>query len=436
MAVYGYFFLVCWLYRYVRLIINCVSHWTFRPIPLPDEPTLGSQDVTIIIPTIDGDNEELRATIRSCLRTEPFEIILVTTDAELKRADKMVQAMSTSRIRVLSIARANKRRQMCRAIPEVLTEITVFADDDVEWPPRILEWMLAPFEDPGYGGVGTCQRLKRVKCPDLSTRIWNFLGAIYLERRNFDISATSHIDGGIPCLSGRTVAYRTQILQDPAFTYGFTHEVWFNTYQLNADDDNFITRWIFMHQWKTYIQYCKEAELTTTLEDNSKFIKQCLRWSRSNWRSNLTSMIIDRSVWTKQPWSAYAVQITTITQWAFLSDVTMVWLLYKATEDSSQCLRNIAFVAMISWMVLSKFIKLIGHFIRYPEDVWLWPISPIFGYLHGLLKLYAAFTLHETAWGSRAGADTDDEYRMIPIESRMSAEMARSSMESNKPLMG
>jgi cellulose synthase/poly-beta-1,6-N-acetylglucosamine synthase-like glycosyltransferase len=274
------------------LVVNCIAHWTFKPIPIPDEPKYTSNDVTVIIPTIDGEGEELRETIRSCLKAEPREILLVTVDANIDRATKMAAALSPKSIRVLSVGQANKRRQMCRAIPEVTTAITLFADDDVMWPPKMMQWILAPFEDPKMGGAGTCQRLRREACPN----VWDFLCAIYLERRNFDISCCTHMDGGLPCLSGRTVAYRTTILQDPEFTHGFTHERW-RTYQLNADDDNFITRWMVSHGWKTYVQYHKECEVRTTLEGNPRFLKQCLRWSRSNWRSNLKSMFVEGQVW-------------------------------------------------------------------------------------------------------------------------------------------
>jgi len=40
------------LFRYTRLIVDCISHWTFRPIPVPETPTYTSDDVTIILPTI------------------------------------------------------------------------------------------------------------------------------------------------------------------------------------------------------------------------------------------------------------------------------------------------------------------------------------------------------------------------------------------------
>ena len=285
------------LYRYLRLVVNLYAFCRLRPIPIPEKPRLTSKDVTVVIPSIDGNGGELWDTIRSILATEPFQIILVTTEANSLRAHVMVKSMPTTKIRICTVAHPNKRRQMVRAIPEIKTEITVFADDDVTWPIKLLPWMLAPLENECYGGVGTNQRLRRAEAPTFRQRIWGYLGALYLERRNFDCAACMYMDGGLPCLSGRTVAYRTSILRDDAFTNGFTHEEWLGQYQLNADDDNFITRWLVSQGKEIAYQYHKEAEVQTTLEDNSKFLKQCLRWSRSNWRSNITSLFRDGHVW-------------------------------------------------------------------------------------------------------------------------------------------
>jgi len=222
-------------------------------------------------------------------------------DDNLYKARATIEKMPAShhnRLRCMAVKQANKRRQMARAIPEAKTTIVVFADDDVTWPRHTLRWILAPFEEARYGGVVTCQRLRRAEDPTLSQRVWGFLGALYLERRNFDCAATTHMDGGVPCMSGRTVAYRKTILQDKKFMGGFTDEKWwFGQYQLNADDDNFITRWMVSHGWDTYMQYHPECEVLTTLEDNPKFLMQCLRWARSNWRSNLTSLVHERHIW-------------------------------------------------------------------------------------------------------------------------------------------
>ena len=285
------------LYRYLRLVVNLFAFYRLRPIPIPEIPRLTPKDVTVVIPSIGGDGEVLWETIRSILATEPFEIILVTIDANVTRAQLMVKHMGTSRVKIRSVPYPNKRRQMVRALGDIQTDITVFADDDVLWPPKLLPWMLAPLEDDSYGGVGTNQRLRRAEAPTFQQRVYGYLNALYLERRNFDCASCMYMDGGLPCLSGRTVAYRSTILKDKAFIEGFTREVWLGRYQLNADDDNFITRWLVSHDKKIGFQYHKEAEILTTLEDNPNFVKQCLRWSRSNWRSNITSMFCERHIW-------------------------------------------------------------------------------------------------------------------------------------------
>ncbi|OQO02021.1 hypothetical protein B0A48_12494 [Cryoendolithus antarcticus] len=338
-------------------------------------------------------------------------MILVTIDANVKALNKIANAINAKKLRVLNIREANKRRQMCRAIPEVRTRITVFVDDDVIWPPKVLQWMLAPFEDAKMGGVGTSQRLRR--SPNVS--IWSFLGATYLERRNFDCSACLHVDGGVPCLSGRTVAYRSSILQDDAFTHGFTNEEW-RTCQLNADDDNFITRWMYSHDWKIAMQYHKEAEVQTTLEDGPKYLSQCLRWVRSNWRSNLTSMFVERHYWWTQPWSTYSVLQTTITAWALPYDCLILYSWYLASQNWPSDFRRAFFITLLSWIFLfSKTVKLWGHFTRYPADIVFLPVYISFGYLHGIIKAYGLFTLNATTWGSRDGADTDNRVRMIRL---------------------
>lgn len=280
-------------------MINCLSFWTYRSIPpLNEELRCHSpRDVSVVIPTLDGDSPEIRKTVQTVLANDPYEIILVTIKGNYGHALDLAASIKTDKIRVFAASRANKRLQMLRGLHEVRTPITVFSDDDVFWKARTLDWMLAPFQDSSIGGVGTCQRLRRASNPTPSQRFWNFLAALYLERRNFDCAATNRIDGGLPCLSGRTVAYRTKILQEEEFEYAFRNERWWGQMLNAADDDNFLTRWMVSHGWKIKIQYNDECEVETTLADNSIYLYQCLRWSRSNWRSNMTSMFVEGHVW-------------------------------------------------------------------------------------------------------------------------------------------
>lgn len=242
--------------------------------------------------------------MESILACQPAKLILVTTYNKYEALGRVASTLRVPKcdppieIEVLHVDKANKRLQVCKALEDdhVRTPITVMADDDVEWPSTLMPWLLAPFEDDRIGGVGTCQRVKRIHEGDIRTRIWNWLGAAYIERRNFEISATHNIDGGTSCMSGRTGAYRTEILKSYDFLDNFKNERW-GRYILNADDDNFVTRWLVAHQWKTWIQYEPECEIETTLENSYKFLYQCSRWARSNWRSNWTSLFVERHVW-------------------------------------------------------------------------------------------------------------------------------------------
>jgi len=276
--------------------VNTISHWVYKSVPIPANPSYSSSDVTVIIPTIHNNFPELRESILSILRCQPYELIIVTTSNKYQKLTSFVKTLEAPNITCYYVPIANKRLQVCEAIPRVKTRFTVLVDDDVTWPMTILPHLLAPFESSSIGAVGPCQRVKRIRTGSILARTFNFLGAAYIQRRNFEISATHGIDGGTSCMSGRTCAFRSVILQSAGFMEGFKTEMW-GKYQLNADDDNFITRWLVANGWQTWIQYKRECEIETTLENNWKFLYQCNRWARSNWRSNWTSLIKDRFVW-------------------------------------------------------------------------------------------------------------------------------------------
>lgn len=418
---WAYFFWVIWIHRYFRLIVNTISHWCYKSYPIPEKPSLTPADVTVILPTIHNVFEELRKPLLSILACSPAELILVTPIDKFVGLQKLADSLGHGNIRVIPTPVANKRLQVCEALPKVKTKITILADDDVEWPSTMMPWLLAPFENPRMGGVVTCQRVKRVWDGPLSVRIFNWLGAAYIERRNFEISATHNMDGGTSCMSGRTGAYRTEILASHDFLEGFKTEKW-GKYTLNADDDNFVTRWLVNHQWQTWVQYDPECELETTLENGTKFLYQCSRWARSNWRSNYTSLFVERYVLRQQPWCTYALHLATFTSLAFLVDPLLLLSCWWATEDWDADARRRAFWAQFIFMFgFTKVIKLVGLFRKNPSDIMFLPVSIVFGYFHGLIKIYALFTLKMTSWGSRADGDRNDDVRLTPRPKRSSS---------------
>ena len=309
--------------------------------------------------------------------------------------------------------------QILQALPFVETQITVLVDDHVFWPEQYLRHLLAPFADPRVGGVGTKKRARRFHQGFSFADFWNFIGCTYLERHNFEILATSTIDGGVFCLSGRTSAIRSSNLKQESFTSHFGNEMVLNRWgPPNADDDNFITRFLVRNGWDIKFQTHDEAIMETTLGEYPKYLSQCLRWVRTTWRSNCASVFTDRVVWYRQPWSIYAIYWASFFNFAFFYDGALIFTLLRTSYGgsdncnsimhdlgSSHCADcaayNLPLTALILWILASKLVKLVPHFLKVPGDLIYFPGYVMFAYFHSFIKLYARLTFFVISWGSR-----------------------------------
>ncbi|KAL8853019.1 MAG: hypothetical protein Q9221_002167 [Calogaya cf. arnoldii] len=403
MPSYAALFLALWLWRYLRLLVHLVSAWTLKSIRPALVPKYSAKDVTVVLPTFGNDNPDFRRCLRSIADCLPRAVLIVTPDPDTVQS--ICQDLDLDHFEVLAAPKANKRLQMIQGVEHVKTPITVFADDDVFWPKTFLTHLLAPFEDNDVGAVGPFISLER----PAKLNVWDFLGAAYLERWNFCVAATSNVDGGIACLSGRTAAIRTPILQDEAFKDHFANEKWFFGINLSkADDDNCLTRWLVNRGWKIKIQNAPEAHATTALESDWKFVLQCVRWDRTTWRSNITSMVYDRVIWKVQPWCSYALHLSTFTPPAAIIEGTLAYLLYHVYDDfNAQPLlfpntRTTAYILLAAWIVFSKTVKLWPYFYQHPTDLKFLPAIFLFSYFHGFIRLWSFCTLALTSWdGSR-----------------------------------
>ena len=96
----------------------------------------------------------------------------------------------------------------------------------------------------------------------------------------------------------------------------------------------------------------------------------------------------------RQPYTTYAVMLTTLSPPAFITEGLLFLLCLKATANWNAESQRTALGALLGWMLLSKCVKLLGHYLRYPIDFLLLPISIMFGYFHGFIKVYAMWTLN------------------------------------------
>ncbi|EXJ94459.1 hypothetical protein A1O1_02855 [Capronia coronata CBS 617.96] len=414
------------VFRYLRLVVHIVSYCAYKPSPVSGSRSMTEKQCSIIIPTVDPENPHFHECLLWILTNDPLEIHIVTVGKRLQQLTKKVvrryqAAFPSIRILVSATKTANKRQQVAHALPYVRGAITFLVDDTVFWPsPNFLRTAVAPFEDPEVGGVGTNKRVRRENLAFGFSSFWNMMGALYLERHNFEIRATNTIDGGVFVISGRTCAYRTNILQDPSFLEGYNNERFFFGLRgpLNADDDNFITRWLVTHNWKIKIQYCQDSMIETVLGTYPKFLSQCLRWSRTTWRSNTASLITDRTVYRAQPWCVYAVYLTSLVNFALFYDTALVYTLSRSHFYSPATLQTLGMC-----IVLSKLVKLVPYFCRHPADLIYLLGYFVFAYFHSFIKLYAGLTFWVTTWGGRdletvnrfaTEGDNDTEKSYVP----------------------
>ncbi|KAL2262070.1 hypothetical protein VTK26DRAFT_2597 [Humicola hyalothermophila] len=406
-----YWFLVLFTWRYLRFLINLAAFWCYSPAPKPTGiPTYTpSRDVTVIIPTVDPQGKGFKGCLTTCAQNKPAKIVIVTAGDELyvQTLHHVVQVerhFPSTKFVVDRTQVANKREQVALAVAHVETDITALLDDSSYWGPRYLEAILCPFEDPTVGLVGTNKLVQRKHGLNLWGRIWNMLGATYLLRHNFEIRATNTVDGGVFVVSGRTCAIRTAILRHPDFLPRYTNERFFFGLfgPLNPDDDNYNTRFVVKHGWKIKIQYTDDAEMRTTMGVDhpipAKFLSQCRRWARTTWRSNLCSLITDRTVWASQPYCVYAVYLTSLTNFAAITDPLLIYL-FTHTRTYSSYPGSLA--GLVSWILFTKATKVFAYFHRYPQDICLFPAYVAFAYFHSFIKLWALLTFWDCNWSGR-----------------------------------
>lgn len=291
------------VWHLVKWTVRNIVGTTLEPIPLPSEPKYRpSTDVSLIVPTI-GFDKDLIISLRSWLSNHPKDIIIVTSEKFLDALIELVHGeLSVEErkiVQTLSCPLANKRKQLVAGIQKATAEIIVFADDDVFWPPSVLTYMLAGFEtDASVGSVGGFHRARRQNTPAAADfNGWEALAARRLWLRKIDVSASVRLDGGIPCISGRTAAYRAAIVQDPNFQDCFTNEYWLGLWRLNSGDDQFMTRWMVDHGWNSRIQSAPEAEIETTVLPSALYVRQWLRWNRNAQRSYSKRLLFSRQTY-------------------------------------------------------------------------------------------------------------------------------------------
>ncbi|TGO46948.1 hypothetical protein BCON_0300g00080 [Botryotinia convoluta] len=397
-------FIFLFVFKFLKVVVHLFSYNFLSSYKLPPlNPSVVPSDVTVIIATVGDFANEFVRTIDLVLENHPAKIIISTVGTEkLIQARRVVAGIMRAKrlpgrkIEVIAVHQPSKRVQCVQASLQVRTGLIAYVDDHVFWPPTFLQSVLAEFEDPAVGIVGTCKRVIRDPGDNWSDSLRNFFACVYLERHNYELTSTYNIDGGLWVVSGRTCLLRTDIVQTVDYRSKFLSETFLGAGPVNCDDDNFNTRYMINHGYKTVFHNRPEALIETTLDTSGgwpKFYQQLLRWSRSIWRSHFKTILIDGTCWKFCPWTSYAMFVSGLLNISIIYDSLLFLTLFKSdfyTENNHAG-------AYLFWaLLLSRMIKPWHYYMRNKHEMW-WvvPVETLFGYFHGIIRLNALLTCRD-----------------------------------------
>lgn len=408
-------FLFLFLFRYLRFFVHTITGlFLYKPALEKTTPKYTSRDVAVIVPTVGPNTPQFRKTCETILQNKPRVLMVVTVGKLVNDVKKLFVGEGwagkypATDLVALESCVANKRKQIAIAADRIELDykdacpITVNIDDTVNWGPNFLPSILAAFEDPKVGFVGMNKKVERVHGRSFIENYTNFIACLYLERHNFQIASEPYIDGGVFVVSGRTAALRSEILNDPRFRKGYENERYLFGLlgPLNADDDNYVTRFVLRDGWKIKIQYCADSTIRMPLGGYPKFYQQIQRWARTTFRSNMASLR-DPHTWVNFPWSVYAVYISGMVNFALFWDPLLLWKLRQTSFYLTSDHPALITMTMCAWILGTKMVKIWPHFQAHPEDWVFLPGYFFFAYAHSLVKLWCLVTFFDHSWSGR-----------------------------------
>lgn len=359
-----------------------------RPVNVDPATYIRKSDVTVVIPVYQPP-DCFDKTISSIIKNGIYKIIVV---ADVTCVDQVKQICNEyENVEVISEDKPGKRPALATGIRHTTTRIVALVDDDVQWSNNFLEKLIAPFQHSArIGGVG-CKHISRIES---FCDVWRIMADMRLAVRFLELMATTVMDRGASCISGRTACYLTEILQTDEFYNYFLNEKFLGM-SLQSGDDKCVTRYIINKGYKTYHQLRNTCMLSTTFERGTRFFIQMLRWARNTWRSDLKAVFTERYIWCNNPVTAFILLDKMFTPFFMIYGIT--YLPYYAISNNEY----IVLIAWFAWVLFSRTMKLCYYFWEHPRYIIYLPLFIVFQYVQAFVRVWALLTLYNRNWGTR-----------------------------------
>ena len=341
---------------------------------------------SVIVPVYKEDPSILERALESWMNNEPDEIILVIDHTEtviLELADGWQKRMPT--LRTLTAREPGKRHALVLGMKAARFDVVVLTDSDTLWEAGLLPKLLMPFANQTIGGVGCRQNVLQP-----GTSIWRQVADWMMDVRFLHFLPAIARKHAVPCISGRTAAYRRAavipLLDDLEFEYFWGKRCY-------SGDDGRLTWLILSNGWKA--AYQMHARAWTVFPHSFRgFVKQRVRWSRNSYRC-YSRAIFNGWLWQQPTITSMSVLQNLIGPFTLL--IPVFFLVHETVAS------NWTVVAVILlWLILGRAIKSMRHFRSEPRALLLLPlITLIFIVVMIPIKLYALVTMNKQGWITR-----------------------------------
>ncbi len=341
---------------------------------------------SLVVPVYREDPEVLSYTLQTWLACDPAEVVLVIDHSEREIIQRATTwAERDRRIKVVVAVRPGKRHALVLGIRAASSPIVVLTDSDTVWTEGFLENLLMAFADPAVGGVGCRQNVFQP-----GRWIWRRVADWMLDVRFLHFLPATARYGAIPCISGRTAAYRRAVVLPVLDELEF--ETFFGRPCVSGDDGR-LTWLILRSGWGAAYQSSARA-LTVFPNTFRGFVEQRVRWSRNSYRCYLRAL--GRGWMWRQP-VITSVSVLQNLLGPFTLAIVAALLVVAAVQGSW----TLAFITTI-WLLVGLGLKGIGHLVRAPWTLVYLPLMTlVFIAVMIPVKLYALVTMNRQGWITR-----------------------------------
>lgn len=349
---------------------------------------------SVIVPSYREDPDVTLRCLETWLRDEPDEIIMVVDvdDKDMLSALKSYEEANPT-LRVIPFKHEGKRSALAVGIREAQYDIFVLTDSDTAWEAGLIEQIQMPFAAPEVGGVSTRQNAHL-----RDTSIWRIVADWLVNTRYLDYVPLEGMVGGVTCLSGRTAAYRREVVL-PVVQH-MEYEYFLGRLCV-AGDDGRLT-WLTLAQgYKTVYQGTARAWSMFPNKLHA-FIKQRIRWSRNSFRCYVTAMA---KGWL---WEQPVVTQIRVLQILFtpLTAFFMLGYVFLLGFQGNWWLFAVAAI----WLFVGRGIRSISHLREHPRDIFALPLVTVMIIVIALpIKIYAFFTMNKHGWLTRSDESSGGE---------------------------